>query len=641
MLREDVWSGERILGDSSHMHRHKAGHVVVCGVDDTALRTVEQLRAAGADVVVVDAIAEAGAVGERLLDQWQVPVVRGRLREAMAEAELASASAVVCLASDDLATLEAALLVRRLRPDVRLVARMANPQVGHALAEIIGDGSVLDVAALAAPAVVEICLGRRTHELTIAGRDFLVADLTAEGDSTLRERYGELAPLAVAADGAPPVICPGRDHAVRAGDRVTAVGTPAQFAHYGAGEVVQRLRPQAPVHAVGARMAGAEGAAERADEGRPRLRSLLRSFAAEADRPLRTVIALLGVLLTISVVVLQAGYVKTDGSHMSVVDALYFTVETIATVGYGDFNFAEQQTWLRVYAIGLMAVGAVLTAIVFALFTELLVSRRIERSFGERRVGAMRGHVVVVGLGTVGIEVIEELVGAGRRVVVIDRDDAGRHHARARALGVPVVIGDATDVAVLDAANLTEARAVAVLTSDDLVNVETGLVVRERLGSRWATVPVVLRVFDRELAGGVEEGFGFHNVRSTAALAAPWFVGAALGLEVLGTFYVDGVPFLVGKLSVAAGGGLDGLAMRELSERARVVALHRADGRGLEHPPRRDTTFAAGDEAYLVGLPDEVMQVLMRDAPGARPGGARPGEPQESADQPTLGMEMP
>jgi hypothetical protein len=225
-----------------------------------------------------------------------------------------------------------------------------------------------------------------------------------------------------------------------------------------------------------------------------------------------------------------------------------------------------------------MGGGAILTAIVFALVTQLLVSRRIERSFGQRRVGAMRGHVVVIGLGTVGIEVVEELVAAGRKVIVIDRDEGGRHHAKVTALGVPIVAGDATETAVLDAANLAAATAVAVLTSDDLVNVETGLVLRERLGERWRSVPVVLRVFDRELAAGVEDGFGFHNVRSTAALAAPWFVGAALGLEVLATFYVDQTPFLVGRLAVTARGGLDGLAMRELSARALVVALHRAEG---------------------------------------------------------------
>jgi Trk K+ transport system NAD-binding subunit len=608
------------VGDPYGMHGQKVGHVVVCGVDDTAMRTIEQLLAAGAEVVVVDAVAEAGAVAELLLEQWDVPLVRGRLREALTAARLATASAVVCLADDDLAALEAALLVRRLRPDVRLVVRMANPQVGHALAEVVGEGCVLDVAALAAPSVVEICLGRRTHELTLAGREFLVADITSDAATTLRERYGDLAPLAVASGTTPPVVCPSRDLAVRPGDRVTAVGTPAQFAHHGAAEVVDHLRPQEPVRPIGARMHS-----QSAEQGGPGLWALLRSLVAEADRPLRVVVTLLVLIGVASVLVLQAGYVKPDGSHMTLLDAAYFTVETIATVGYGDFSFADQPTWLRVYAIGLMGGGAILTAIVFALITQLLVSRRIERSFGQRRVGAMREHVVVVGLGTVGLEVVEELVAAGRRVVVIDRDEGGRHHAKARALGVPVVVGDATQTAVLDAANLAAATAVAVLTSDDLVNVETGLVLRERLGARWPSVPVVLRVFDRELAGGVESGFGFHYVRSTAALAAPWFVGAALGLDVLGTFYVDQTPFLVGRLAVTAGGGLDGLAMRQLSARARVVALHRADGGELEHPPRRDTTFAAGDEAYLVGLPDEVMQVLRRDAPG----------------QPVVGIEMP
>ena len=608
------------MGDPYDMRGQKVGHVVVCGADDTALRTIEQLLAAGAEVVVVDAVAEASAATERLLAQWDVPLVRGRLREALAEARLPAASAVVCLADADLAALEAALLVRRLRPDVRLVVRMANPQVGHALAEVVGDGCVLDVAALAAPSVVEICLGRRTHELTLAGRDFLVADIVADAAATLRERYGDLGPLAVASGTAPPLVCPGRDLAVRPGDRVTAVGTPAQFARHGAAEVMERLRPQEPVRPVGARMHDQSPV-----PGRPGLWALLRSLAAEADRPLRVVVALLGLVVVISVMVLRSGYVKPDGSHMTLVDAAYFTVETIATVGYGDFSFAEQPTWLRVYAIGLMGGGAVLTAIVFALLTQLLVSRRIERSFGQRRVGAIRGHVVVIGLGTVGIEVVEELVAAGRRVVVVDRDEGGRHHTKARALGVPVVIGDATQTAVLDAANLEAAAAVAVLTSDDLVNVETGLVLRERLGEHWGSVPVVLRVFDRELARGVEDGFGFHYVRSTASLAAPWFVGAALGLDVLATFYVDQTPFLVGRLAVTSGGGLDGLAVRELSAQALVVALHRAESGDLEHPPRRDTTFAAGDEAYLVGLPDEVMQVLRQDAPG----------------QPVVGIEMP
>jgi Trk K+ transport system NAD-binding subunit len=127
-------------------------------------------------------------------------------------------------------------------------------------------------------------------------------------------------------------------------------------------------------------------------------------------------------------------------------------------------------------------------------------------------------------------------------------------------------------------------------------------------------VPFVLRVFDRALGYRVQKSFEFHHVWSTAAIAAPWFVGAALGLDVIATFYVDHEPFLLARFNVATGGGLAGVAMRELSARMRVVAIRRAEEPGrLEHPPRRDTRFAPGDQAYLAGPAEELLAVLRRE----------------------------
>jgi Trk K+ transport system NAD-binding subunit len=262
----------------------------------------------------------------------------------------------------------------------------------------------------------------------------------------------------------------------------------------------------------------------------------------------------------------------------------------------------------------LIIVGVTLVSTSFALFTNILVSRRIEQSLGRRRVPGMAGHVVVVGLGSVGIRVVEGLLAAGKRVVVVEHDDYNRYLGRARALGVPVVIADATQRQTHAIVNLSDAAAVAVLTSADLTNIETGLAIRESIEDRWDEVPVVLRVFDRNLARMMERNFGFRHVRSTSALAAPWFVGASLGLDVLETFYVDQQPFLVGRLSVAEGGGLQGLAMQDLSARTRVIALKRANApEVLEHPPRRGTRFEAGDEVFLLGPYEELIQVLRRD----------------------------
>ncbi|MBL8927666.1 MAG: NAD-binding protein [Pseudonocardia sp.] len=623
-----------------------SGHVIVYGVRGVGLRTVEHLHAAGVGTVVVHAGPDdVDPVADALLASWGVPQVTGRTREALVAARLDTASAVICVPDDDLKSMETALLVRRVRPDVRLVVRMDNSAVGRALAEATGEDSVLDVAALAAPAVVEACRGARPRRMVLAGQTFLAADLTVDRPATLRELYGELAPIALSRAGTETLLCPGRDTAVQPGDRVTAIGTPAEFV----ARHVPHIPPEPDARArraAGTRSASAARAVELEEYGGPPgARTLLRSLIAEADRPLRTTLLTLVSLVVLSVLVLQFGYVKPDGSHMTVLDALYFTVETIATVGYGDFSFAHQAPWLRAFAIALMFCGVVMAAIVFALLTELLVSTRLARSFGHRRAARTKGHVIVVGLGALALRVVQDLLAAGNRVVVVERDPDNPRLGQVRARGVPVVIADATYAAVLTNVNLGAAVAVAVLTSDDLVNIETGLAVRDQIGDRWREVPVVLRVFDRELGAAVHEGFGFRYVRSTEALVAPWFVGAALGLGVLGTFHVGQDAFLVGCLTVARGGGLEGTAMQELATaRTRVIAIRRAGTGKMENPPRSGTRFAAGDEAYLVGPYVELLGVLRRDTLGrdaiaswprptpqsdgaGSPGTARPADP--------------
>ncbi|HUZ21721.1 MAG TPA: NAD-binding protein [Acidimicrobiales bacterium] len=543
------------------------GHVIVCGLKASGLRTIEQLHLSGVPVVVLDDDPDPRLA--RVVEGWGVPHVHrsAHLGDGLAEAGLDRAIAVVCAETNELTTLEIALSVREARPDVRLVVQLANASVGRALERVTGPGSVLDVAALSAPSFVEACLRQRSHALELGGERFAVVQVSVAddgGNRTFRGHFGDLVPVAIVpGDGGDIVICPGRDHPVRERDQVAVLGTPSELERAGI-DVPSSTGPAAPSvplhlrlrrHLVAIRQTNAEG----------------------------LVLALAGVvaLVVTSTIVLHLAYVApSTHARPDLLTSLYFTVETVATVGFGDYSFAGQGPWLQVFAIVLIVLGMSLVTTAFALFTNLLVSRGIEQSLGRRRVPGMVGHVVVVGLGSVGIRVVEGLLARGSRVVVVERDGANRYLERARALGVPVVIADATERQTHAMVNLGDASAVAVLTSADLTNVETGLAVRESLGERAEQVPVVLRVFDRKLAHMMEHSFDFRHVRSTSALAAPWFVGAALGLDVLETFYVDRQPFLVGRVSVAPGGGLEGLAMQDLSARTRVVALSRASAPG-------------------------------------------------------------
>jgi voltage-gated potassium channel Kch len=578
-------------------------HVIVCGLQGVGFRIVEQLHLSGTPVIVIDADADVRFA--RILEDWGVPHLQrsAYLGDALIDAGLAHAAAVICAEVKEIHALETALRIREIRPDVRIVTQMANPSVGRALERVSGRGSVLDVATLAGPSFVEACLRRPSHGIELGGVHFAVVQVEV-GESeigahpTFRGHFGNLAPVAIMpGDGGEMAPCPGRDHRVVPGDRVAVLGTEEELKLGGIDPIRTRRSPLRTV-ALSRRLA--RRAAVLMEEG---------------NRGLTFVVATLLALIAVSTIILRFTYrVPGTHGHLGFLTAAYFTVETVATVGYGDYSFSGQDPAMKVFAIALIAIGVALVSTAFALFTNILVSRRIERSLGRRQVPGMVDHIVVIGLGAVGIAVVQGLIAEGQRVVVIERDDNNRFLSQARALGVPVVIADATQLQTHRMVNLNDAAAVAVLTSADLTNIETGLAIRESLGERWEQVPVVLRVFDRNLARMMEQSFGFRHVRSTSALAAPWFVGAALGLDVLSTFYVDQQPFLVGRVKVAAQGGLQGLAMADLSARTRVIALSRAaEGGQLEHPPRRGTRFAGGDEAYLLGPYEELLRVLQRD----------------------------
>jgi Trk K+ transport system NAD-binding subunit len=586
---------------NSEQCRDWVGHVIVCGLNAVGLRTVEQLHLAGARVVVLD--DEPDERLARVVRGWGIPhLPRGtHLSDPLFDAGLRGASAVVCAESTDLRTLETVLLIRDLRPEVRVVADLDNPAVAHALEEVLRSVGVLDVAALFAPAVVEACVGRRARDIRLGDTLFVAAEVIAPRDGTLRELYGHLAPIGVVTDAEDELIaCPGRDQRVSAKDRVTLLGTHAELEQAGLAyrpmRAGQRSNARSRVRASAAR---------------------LRRMLAEIDRALRIALALGLGLLLLSTLVLHFGYRPTGGhGSLPLLDAVYFTVETVATVGFGDFSFSAQPTWIEAFGIFLIVAGTTLVTTLFALLTNELVSRRIAQSLGRGRIPGMRGHVVLVGLGTVGMHVLEGLLAQGVEVVVVvvERMEGNSYLGQARTLGVPLVLGDATRAGTLEEVNLSSAAAVAILTSDDLTNIETALAVRDRLGERWTEVPVVLRVFDRQLGHRLEQSFGFRHVWSTSAIAAPWFVGAALGLEVLFTFYVGNHPFLLARLRVSAGGGLDGLAMRDLPGQIRVAAIRRAGtSSALEHPPRRDTRLAPEDDAYLVGPYAELLEVLRHD----------------------------
>jgi Trk K+ transport system NAD-binding subunit len=565
-------------------------HIIVSGEDALATTIIEELKTAGASVVKLASSEFTGVARE------------------LGRAEISKAQAVICAGDDDAANLEIALLARRANRTVRVVARISNDVLRFAVAADNGPGAILDVAELTAPSVVEACLAQPTHPFEAAGIQFVVAGTEAPRDATLREIFGELTPVAVihGDNSSTPGeidVCPNREQQVQTGDRAVLIGTVEESSQHGI--KIRRSKGRRSRRARFRRVLDA-------------VRTVVNDFNP-AFYP-----ALAGALTLIvgSMLLLHANY---RHPRMSWVDALYFTIETITTTGYGDFSFAHQETWLRLFAAGLMFGGATTIALLVAFIADVLLSRRFVFAAARPRVRHLRNHVVVVGLSALGMRVVTDLVAAGYDVAVIEIKEDNRFLSAAAELDVPVIFGDATLLQTLEAARVDRARAVAVLTRDDMINIETGIVVAELLGprvmpkvNRRADVSLVLRVYDRALGFAVAQRFGFENVRSTVALAAPWFVGAAMGLEVLGTFSIRQTSFMVGAMCVAEGSELDGQKLVDIESTTRVIAVSRPDAEIQLHP-QRDARLCARDTVYLVGPHRELLDMLRRGLPPKEP----------------------
>jgi voltage-gated potassium channel Kch len=113
-------------------------------------------------------------------------------------------------------------------------------------------------------------------------------------------------------------------------------------------------------------------------------------------------------------------------------------------------------------------------ALVFALVTDAVVGARITRALGQYPV-PRRDHVIVCGAGRTGGLIVQALVDAGVTCVIVDRDEEGLDMALVRRHRIPVVLGDLASDETLAALRLESARALIVMTGDEVANLQCAL----------------------------------------------------------------------------------------------------------------------------------------------------------------------
>lgn len=151
-------------------------------------------------------------------------------------------------------------------------------------------------------------------------------------------------------------------------------------------------------------------------------------------------------------------------------DALYMTVITITTVGYGEvIKLDDRGRWFTMF-IALTGIGSFFYG--FSVIMENLLASRLldpsQRRKMQHQIETLTNHVIIAGLGRVGKQAALELAESGVPFVVIDpRAELFGYAQQRRYL---LISGDATDDEVLQSAGLRSASGLIVTTGDDANN---------------------------------------------------------------------------------------------------------------------------------------------------------------------------
>ena len=250
---------------------------------------------------------------------------------------------------------------------------------------------------------------------------------------------------------------------------------------------------------------------------RPRRPSTIVRRRWKADR------VLIFALVSLFLLVFPSALVFSRALNLRYIDGLYFVWTTVMTVGYGDIALKDSHDSIKIFGMVLMLAGASFIAVLFALLSDFVMSRRLDMLRGRTRVRG-HGHVLLVGAGNLGFRIAELLAPDGGHLVILERNPESRNAAALRASGRHTIIADATNEEMLELAGLDTAGVVLAVTDVDAVNLQIALHARER------GVPVIIRVISPELATHVSqrgEWVAFTPVLAAAEAFALAAVAAA------------------------------------------------------------------------------------------------------------------
>jgi voltage-gated potassium channel len=325
----------------------------------------------------------------------------------------------------------------------------------------------------------------------------------------------------------------------------------------------------------------------------------------------RRLLIALGLIVSLSAVG-TGGYMLIE--HMRFQDALFMTVITITTVGYGEIKPLDSAG--TAFTIALIFTGVGTAYYVLAAVTEMVVGGQLRELFGRnammRKIHNLSGHVIVCGYGRFGRVVVDELRRYHTRLVVIEKDP--EKESMLMQNGELYIVGSALEESALEQAGVASANEIVIATASDPDNVFIALSARSKNPQIriHARAESDLGLKHLELAGVDQAISSYHwsAMRIANAVARPSVVDF-LDLLLPG---LRPEEFGLEEVRVSNDSSLSGRTIAALEgegERIRIVALKRGS-EPMAFVPQPQTEIRPGDLFVAIGSRPSLQRLADR-----------------------------
>jgi voltage-gated potassium channel len=303
------------------------------------------------------------------------------------------------------------------------------------------------------------------------------------------------------------------------------------------------------------------------------------------------------------------GYHFLEG--MSYFEALYFTVTTITTVGYGDL--VPKTTGGRIFTMILVLSGVFTMFYAATALIRTVVSGELAEHLGkqqmERTLAQMKDHIIVCGYGRMGKLVCSEFALAKIPFVIVD-EKAQLLRDFAVPGGVPVV-GDATADEVLEHAGVDRARALVTVMASDAANLYTTLSARLLNSKLFIVARVEAPHSEQKLLRA-----GANRVVSPYQIGGSRVAQAVLRPNVVDFIELatraEHIELQLEEACIDAKSTLVGNSLKDSRLRSElkiiVVAVKKSGGHMLFNPDP-ETTLEAGDILLAIGHMEQLKRL--------------------------------